>query len=210
MKKFIVALLIIALLAGSAAVEAGPIPRGQYVKFNYDLMVYSWPDDSNDSYETGTVVAWGSIGYVVFLETDNSGHEWAHVRLSEYGEEGNQSSKRGRYWGGWVRSGGLSTTGAEGVDVRYAQGGFGNGAYSHRPGDVYRDPSCKNHVKATASVWLHRTYGLGQNYGKALKKGQKVKYRHLIGIDERGVKFYAVRYEGKCLWVSSKYTKLVK
>ena len=207
MKKFIVALLIIALLAGSAAVEAGSIRRGRYVKFKNKLMVYSEPDVS---YETGTVVAGRSIGYVEDLKIDNSGHEWALVRLSEYGEEGNQSSKKGRYWGGWVRSVGLSETGAKGVNVRYAQGGFGNGAYCHRPGDVYRDPSCKNHVKATASVWLHRTYGLGQNYGKALKKGQKVKYRRLIGIDERGVKFYAVRYEGKCLWVSSKYTKLVK
>lgn len=184
LKKFIVALLIIALLAGSAAVEADSIRRRQYVKFKYNLIIYSEPDDS---YETGTVVAARSIGYVEDLQTDNSGWEWALVRLSEYGEEGNHSRKNGRYWGGWVWSVGLSQTYIEGVNVRYAQGGFGNGAYSHRPGDVYRDPSCKNHVKATASVWLHRTYGLGQNYGKALKKGQKVKYRHLIGIDERGV-----------------------
>lgn len=211
MRKLIVALLIIALLAGGIAVEADSgIRLGCYVRFNYDLKVCSKWDYS---YETGTVVVRRSIGYVELLRTDNTRRVWALVRLSEYGEEGNQSSKKGRYWGGWVPSGYLSYTGAKGVNVRYMQGGFpplSTSPGALRPGYVIKDTTKKNHIKATASVWLHRTYGLSKNYRKALKKGQKVKYRHLIGIDKRGVKFYGVRYEGKNLWVSSKYTKRVK
>ena len=211
MRKLIVALLIIALLAGSAAVEAGSDVRVYvYVTFMCDLEVYSGP---NKSHPTGTVVAARSIGYVEDLRTDISRRVWALVRLSEYGVEGNFSSGNGRYWGGWVRSDGLHENGASGVDVRYSKGGFPprtTDSGKPRPGDVYKDPSNKNHVKATASVWLHRTYGLSKNYGKALKKGQKVKYLHMIGIDKRGVAFYKVRYEGKCLWVSSKYSKRVK
>ena len=69
---------------------------------------------------------------------------------------------------------------------------------------------CKNHVKADAKVWMHKTPSLSNSYGKALHKGDKVKYRHLLGMDTRGVVFYGIRYEGKCLWVSCQYTHLVK
>ena len=69
---------------------------------------------------------------------------------------------------------------------------------------------CKKHVKATSKVWMHKTPSLSNSYGKALKKDQKVKYRRAWSLDERLVPFYGVRYNGKCLWVSSLYTKLVK
>ena len=214
MRKAIAVIIIITmLLAAGIAAEADPDIRSyQYVRFTHNMDVCSsW----SISTKTGTVVGAGSVGYVERLKTDNSRQVWALVRLSEYGTEGNYSSGKSRYWGGWVECGGLTRcTGP--LNVWYAKGGFGGdgatppGSEGHQPGDVYDDPSCNNHVKATASVWLHKTYGLSQNYGKALKKGQKVKYRHKIGIDKRGVAFYAVRYEGKCLWVSSKYSKRVK
>jgi len=76
--------------------------------------------------------------------------------------------------------------------------------------DLRISADCYKHVKATASVWLHKESSLKKNYGAALHKGDKVTYRRKWGIDSRFVVFYGVRYNGKCLWVSSRYSKLVK
>ena len=59
-------------------------------------------------------------------------------------------------------------------------------------------------------MWLHKESSLKKNYGVALHKGDKVTYRRKWGIDSRFIVFYGVKYKGKCLWVSSRYSKLVK
>ena len=76
--------------------------------------------------------------------------------------------------------------------------------------DLRISADCYKHVKATASVWLHKESSLNKNYGAALQKGDKVNYRRKWGLDSRFIVFYGVRYKGKCLWVSSRYSKLVK
>ena len=109
------------------------------------------------------------------------------------------------------------------VYVMYSQGGVGL-SYTDKalvlddadPVDEtdwnnYRiSPDCMKHVKATASVWMHKESSLKKNYGRALHKGDKVTYRRKWGIDTREIIFYGVKYKGKCLWVSSAYSKLVK
>ena len=84
-----------------------------------------------------------------------------------------------------------------------------------KPTDVIFDTSVLDngklcHVKATAKVWMHKNNSLSKNYGRALRKDDVVKYRHLLGFDSRAIPFYGIRYSGKNLWVSSEYSKLVK
>jgi hypothetical protein len=57
---------------------------------------------------------------------------------------------------------------------------------------------------------MHKTASLKDNYGKALHKNDVVTYRRIYGADTRGQIFFGIRYKGHCLWVSSKYSKLVK
>jgi hypothetical protein len=80
---------------------------------------------------------------------------------------------------------------------------------AHPDGTRY-SKDCMKHVKVLGKTYLHYTPSLSNSYGKALKKDQKVKYRRVWSLDDRLVPFYGVRYNGKCLWVSSLYTKLVK
>ncbi len=108
--------------------------------------------------------------------------------------------------GDWVRF----SNGGVGLSKPLYRDAAGNFVYFKDEGAYRISDNCYKHVKATAKVWLHYTPSLSNSYGKALVKDQKVKYRRAWSLDERLVPFYGVRYNGKCLWVSSLYTKLVK
>jgi len=69
---------------------------------------------------------------------------------------------------------------------------------------------CMKHVKVTGKTYLHYTPSLSNSYGKAVHKDDKLTYRRVYGFDTRGVCFYGVKYKGKCLFISEKYSKLVK
>jgi len=71
-------------------------------------------------------------------------------------------------------------------------------------------PDCMKHIKVDSKVWLHKNPCLSANYGKALKKGDKLTYRRKWSFDTRGTIFYGVKYKGKCLWISEKYSHAVK
>lgn len=69
---------------------------------------------------------------------------------------------------------------------------------------------CMKHVKVTGKTYLHYTPSLSNSYGKAVHKDDKLTYRRVWGRDTRRTLFYGVKYKGKCLFISEKYSKLVK
>lgn len=218
MKKLVAALLVLTLvlaLTGSAMASC-KFSIHEYVKFTKNAHAYS---DTRDSKKTDTIVSKGSIGCVEGVYGN-----WVRVRLTPYGTDGNFiCPDYGSCWTGWFKSGDLKSSKAAvngDVLVRFSEGGKGlskpglldeDGFYYFKDKGVTRiSDDCYKKVQATAKVWLHKTPSLSNSYRKALRKDEKVKYRRVYSFDDRGVCFYGVRYSGKCLWVSSLYSKLVK
>ena len=122
----------------------------------------------------------------------------------------------GTFYACWFKSGDVKLSKpllgtVDGVIVRFSNGG--NGFSKPIAGTIVKDDinTDKCHVKITGGkVWLHKTPSLSNSYGKALHKDDLVKYRHVYGFDTRAVVFYGIRYEGKCLFVSSLYSELAK
>ena len=52
--------------------------------------------------------------------------------------------------------------------------------------------------------------GLGYKSIGTLRRGDDAKYLGETSIDERGVLWYKIRFNGKSAWVSSRYTKKVR
>ena len=52
--------------------------------------------------------------------------------------------------------------------------------------------------------------GLGYKSIGTLHKGDDAKYLGETSIDERGVLWYKIRFNGKSAWVSSRYTRKVR
>lgn len=223
MKKLIAALLVLTMvLALTGSAMAGcKFKIHQYVKFTKNASAYTEPKDSKKTNDPETIVSKGSIGCVEGISGD-----WVLVRLSLYGIDGGNfiCPDYGTCWCGWFKSGDLKASKAAAVTgdvaVRFSNGGNGlskpgfrdaQGFYFWKDeGETRISDNCYKHVKTTGKVWLHKTPSLSNSYGKALQKDQKVKYRRAYSFDDRGVRFYGVRYEGKCLWVSALYSKLVK
>lgn len=213
MKKLIAALLVLTMvlaLAGSA-MAACKFKEWDCVKFTKNSTAYK----TKGGKATKTIVRKGSCALVKQV----SG-KWAELYL-DY----DFSITR------WFKTDNLAISkGKKLFDVElpiyvmYSQGGTGMSSKiedfvwqdQDEPDDeldflCYRiSPDWKKHVKATASTWLHREPSLKKNYGRALHKGDKVKYRRVYSWDSRFVMFYGVKYKGKNLWVSSVYTELVK
>jgi hypothetical protein len=218
MKKLVAALLVLTMvLALTGTAMAGcKFSIHEYVKFTCNAVAYSEPSSRKD---TDTIVSKGSIGCVEGVVGN-----WVRVRLTPYGTDGNFTCPDfGTCWTGWFKAGDLKSSVAAvngDVLVRFSNGGVGlskpryrdtTGFYYFKDEGATRiSDDCYRKVKATAKVWLHYTPSLSDSFGKALHKDQKVNYRRRYSFDDRGVMFYGVWKSGKCLWVSSLYTKLVK
>ena len=63
-------------------------------------------------------------------------------------------------------------------------------------------------VRTTGDVWLRTGPGLDHDSIAILKMGRSYEYLGESSVDERGVVWYKVKYNGKTGWVSSKYTSL--
>lgn len=212
-KKLIAALLVLTMIVAlaSTAVAACKIKVGDCVKFTKNTVAYKHKDGK----ATSTVVRKGSYALVKAVCGD-----WVELYLDILDDSVTR----------WFKTDNLkvSTTGKKiGLDtyftiyVVYSEGGVGKSTelmtfddkdpvdeYDYN--DVRISADCYKHVKATSKVWLHKESSLKKNYGVALHKDEKVTYRRKWGYDTRFVMFYGVKYKGKCLWVSSEYSKLVK
>jgi len=203
MKKLVAALLVLTMVlaVSGAAMASAKYDFGDYVKFVKNAYAYTAPRESKKTSGPEVIVSKGSIACVVDVEGD-----WVQLRLSHIDVIDSYVVV------GWFKASTVKASAADDVTgdvlVRYSNGG---NSYSKAiPGAVVYDDTSKDHVKAEAKVWMHYEPSLSNSYGKALHKGDKVKYRHLIGMDDRYVPFYGIRYSGKNLWVSCLYTKLVK
>lgn len=63
-------------------------------------------------------------------------------------------------------------------------------------------------VRTTGNVWLRQGPGLGYDKITAMSEGTKLSYLGKTSTDDRGVKWYYVKYDGRKGWVSSRYSKL--
>ena len=213
MKKLVAALLVLTMvlaLAGSAMASC-KFKVGDCVKFTKNTTAY----EHKGGKATSTIVRKGSYALVKCV----SGN-WVELYLDALDEEKTR----------WFKTDNLvvDNKGKKiGEDVYfyiyvvYSQGGVGmsselyvfddNDPVNEDDFDNFRiSDDCYKHVKATAKVWLHKESSLKKNYGVALHNGDKVSYRRKWGYDSRFMIFYGVKYKGKCLWVSSNYSKLVK
>ena len=213
MKKLIAALLVMSMLLALAgtAMAACNIDVGDCVRFTKNTTAYNHKGGK----ATSTIVRKGSYALVKRVCND-----WVELYLDPLDYNVTR----------WFKTANLvvDNQGKKLADdtyfyiyVIYSQGGVGKStelfvfedADSVDENDIDNvrlSPDCYQHVKATAKVWLHKESSLKRSYGVALHKGDVVSYRRKWGYDSRFMIFYGVKYKGKCLWVSSNYSKLVK
>ena len=237
MKKLVAALLVLTLvLALTGSAMAGcKYKLGDFVKFVKNSNCYEDRKASSKWDDPETIIRKGSIACVI--EQVGS---WVLLQItpafkdSKYGNAyvPDKDGAKWYFWACWVKEDVLKATKAVYTDVTFANGGVGMSKQNSDPiddkggyvdktsvytildsiyaGNTRLSPDCDKHVKAKAKTWLHKTPSLSDNYGKALHKGDKVTYRRKWAVDSRMTIFYGIRYKGKCLWVSEKYTKIVK
>ncbi len=217
MKKLVAALLVLTMvlaLTGSAFAES--ICVGDYVKFTKNGYAYSEPKSYKKVSGPEVIVRKDSVGKALAKKGD-----YVFVQLTEglpIKDLGNYCDGSGNYfWGYWFKKGVLDTVKKDAhkyIHVVFGNGGNGKSKlfYENIPdaGLTQINDSCKKHVKATAKVWMHYHASLSSSYGKALHNGDKVTYRRVYGRDTRGQLFWGIKYKGKCLYVSSAYSKVVK
>lgn len=212
MKKLVAALLVLTMtlaLMGSAMAGC-KFQEGACVKFTKNTVAYNHKGGK----ATSTIVRKGSLAIIDCVSGD-----WVKLILDYTGitrwfkTDNLVVTTKGKY---------VDEVGEElFIYVTYSQGGVGKSVElltfddddpidENDLNNLRISADCYKHVKATASVWLHKESSLKKNYGVALHKDDKVTYRRKWGIDSRFITFYGVRYKGKCLWVSSRYSKLVK
>jgi len=215
MKKLVAALLVLTMVLAMAgtAMASCAIKEWDCVKFTKNTVAYK----CRDGKPTSTIVRKGSYALVkkvcgnwvqLYLDNELENTRWfktANLKVCNAGKKIGSGEFASRIY----------------IYVVYSQGGVGLSrelaVYDDEDPDDefdYNDlrlsADCYKHVKAKASVWLHKEASLRKNYGVALHKGDKVTYRRKWGVDTRAIIFYGVKYKGKCLWVSSEYSKLVK
>ena len=218
MKKCVAALLVftmVLVLTGSA-MAACRFKAGDHLKFTRNTNLYSAPYDRN---KTDTVIRKDSWAKVI----RTSGSKWVKLQLNflDKNKTGwfkvdnmKLISDPNKYWKdvnfrnpeGEV----IADFGKVDIYVTYSKLGKG---MSSETANYYIDDvtaDCYDHVKADATVWMHKVAALQKRIVPALHKGDKVKYRFRVGIDNRGIWYYGIRKNGKELWVSAQYTHLVK
>ena len=217
-KKLVAALLVLTLALSftGVAMAACKYKDGDHLKFTRNTNVYSAPHDRN---KTDTVIHKGSWAKVICT----SGSKWVKLQLnfldaSKVGwfkaDNLKLISDPNKYWKdvNFKNPEGEVIADFGKVDIYVTYSKLGKGMSSETAhyyiDDVTRD--CYDYVKADATVWMHKVAALQKKCGPALHKGDKVKYRFRVGIDNRGIWFYGIRKNGKDLWVSAQYSHLVK
>ena len=213
MKKLVAALLVLTMvlaLAGTA-MASSKFSVGDCVRFTKNTVAYHHKDGKashtivrKDSYALVKTVS-GNWVELYLNPIDYTVTRWFKTDNLKVDNKGKELGDDTYFY----------------IYVVYSQGGIGKShelyvfddtdPYSEYDFDNFRiSPDSYKHVKATATVWLHKESSLSKNYGAALHNGDKVSYRRKWGYDDRFIIFYGVKYKGKNLWVSSAYSKLVK
>ena len=237
-KRIVATLLVLTLvlaLTGGSAMASCKFKVYDFVKFVKNSNCYADSKSSSKWDDPETIIRKGSVARV--MGTKGS---WVALQITyAYKDDsrfGNAFSEvdgvKWYYWGCWVKEDVLKATKQEEINVTFSNGGIGKsrpvsqilddtGSYADRTstytiaqsvqeGKTRLSPDCDKHVKVKAKTWMHKTPSLSNSYGQALHEGDKVTYRRKWALDSRMTIFYGIKYKGKCLWVSEKYTKLVK
>ena len=75
--------------------------------------------------------------------------------------------------------------------------------------EALEDVTGGSRIRATGDVYIRRGPGLGFGKLGTLYKGDSLTYDGYSERDERGVRWYRVRYNGSFGWVSSRYSRKV-
>lgn len=237
-KRIVATLLVLTLalaLTGGSAMASCKFKVNDFVKFVKNSNCYENHKASSKWDDPETIIRKGSVARV--MGTKGS---WVALQItyaytdSKYGNTSYEAEDgvKWYYWACWVKEDALKATDKKEINVTFSNGGVGmskpvsqilddTGSYADRTstytiaesvlaGKTRLSPDCDKHVKAKAKVWMHKTPSLSNSYGQALHKGDKVTYRRKWALDSRMTIFYGIKYKGKCLWVSEKYTKIVK
>ena len=217
MKKTVSVLLVLTMLLAltSTAVASCKFKKNDRIEFVRNTVAYK---NHRDGSKTGTIVRKGSVSVV----KSTCGDKWVELDLDSFDEANtawfkvDDLKKTDKYVE--VRAGNMVWKTY--VFICYSSGGAGKSSAYLGPwkdsGEWLSDGGYRistdayQRVKARAIVWLHREPSLKKRFGKALLKGDKVKYLRQWALDSRLVPFLRVRYQGKCLWVSMQYTEIVK
>ena len=236
MKRTVAMLLVLTLvlaLTGSAMASC-KFKVNDFVKFVKNSNCYESPKASSKWDDPETIIRKGSIAKVVTTQGS-----WVCIQLTPAytsSKLGNTyveaDGVKYYFYACWVKEDVLEISKKNYIDITFSNGGVrlskqltltidDEGAYVDRTniytvldsinaGKTRLSPDCDKHVEAKAKVWMHKTPSLSNSYGQALHKGDKVTYRRKWALDSRATIFYGIKYKGKCLWVSEKYTKIVK
>ena len=231
-------LTLVLALTGGGAMASCKFKVYDFVKFVKNSNCYEDHKTSTKWDDPETIIRKGSVAQVMGTKGGWVALQitYAFPDDSKYGNTYFVASDgvKWYYWACWVKEDVLKATKKQEISVTFSNGGVGMSKqypYSEvmddtgsnadrtdtysivksiRDGKTRLSPDCYKHVKAKAKVWMHKTPSLSNSYGQALHKGDKVTYRRKWALDSRVTIFYGIRYKGKCLWVSEKYTKLVK
>lgn len=218
MKKLVSVLLVLALalaLTGTA-MASGEFKEGDRVEFTRNTVAYK---DHRNSAKTGAIVRKGSFSVV----KSTYGDKWVELYVDSIDDNITL----------WFKVDNLKKTDKR-LEVHtgemdlitdaficYCSGGSGKSSPALGPwkdggkkwlsdGGHRISSNAYKHVKAKATVWLHREPSLKKSRGRALYKGEKVTYLRQWALDSRFVPFLNVRYKGESLWVSMRYVQIVK
>lgn len=193
MKKLIVVILALSILINCACATA---LAASYVHFSGNCNVRTGPGLGYKS--IGSVNRGSTLSYSGSTRYDSRGVAWYSVSFggrtawvsSVYGSLTNQNS-------------GITTygAGANGYDEQYD--GYYYGDYDDSngySGDRVRATGGDTHVRTGP--------GLGYRSIGVLYQGQSVSYADDTSVDNRGVAWYAIHWNGNVAWVSSMYTSL--
>ena len=218
MKKIVSVILVLTLVLAltGTAMASCKFKVGDYYRFVKNANCYEKASSSSKWNDPETIIHKGSVARVIEVKGS-----WVAVQLTPFMEDANAGNTAvvgddgvTRYfWACWVKDSVLGDTEDDYIHVTFSNGGVGMSmplVDIPDSGESRISEDCYKHVKATAKVWMHKTASLKDNYGKALHKNDVVTYRRIYGADTRGQIFFGIRYKGHCLWVSSKYSKLVK
>ena len=237
MKKIVSVILVLTMvlaLTGAASASC-KFKMYDFVRFVKNSNCYTESKASSKWDDPEAIIRKGSVAQVMGTRGNWVALQitYAYTDDSKYGNTYVEvDGVKWYFWGCWVKEDVLEATDKKEINVTFANGGIGmsvpgsgiqndTGSYADRSstitisqsvkdGKTRLSPDCDKHVKATAKVWMHHTPSLSNSYGQALHKDDKVTYRRKWALDSRMTVFYGIRYKGKCLWVSEKYTKIVK
>ncbi len=181
MKKFIAALLVLAMLMATVAFAANVLFTGS--AYVYKKMIRTKANRTNVVIKKGTVME------------GTRGKTWTTITLED-GSEGYVPND-------YTKDAGPKTP--EDAPVIYGAGG-----YKKSTADSKTGTTTAKKIRATGRVNIRDAAHLSSKVLGTLERGKTLPATGKTKFDSRGVEFYEVTYKGKTAYVASGYSEPVK